>query len=134
MPTPFRFPAQYDQFPTAVTGTKTLDGRVYRFRILPNVRADSGRGAYALDLFNVLGAPVIFGVKLVLSDDLLAAFRSTVEDVPPGRLVVRRTDGRDEDPAIYDRSVPDQPRRLQTFGSPTVVFEYVSLAEIEAGA
>lgn len=134
MPNPFRFPPDYGIFPTAFPGTKTLDGRVYRFRWLPNVRANAGRGAYYVDLLNVRAEPVVRYVKVVLTDDLFAQFRSTVTDIPPGRIVVRRTDGLREDPAIYDVSVPSDPVRLETLGSPNVVVEYVSLAEIAAAA
>lgn len=134
MPNPFRFPPDYGAFPTAFPGTKTLDGRVYRFRWLPNVRANGGCGAYYVDLLNVRAEPVVRGVKIVLTDDLFAQFRSTVLDIPPGRIVVRRTDGRREDPAIYDLRTPEDPVRLETLGSPNVVVEYVSLAEIAAAA
>jgi hypothetical protein len=132
MPNPFRFPPEYATFPVAFTGTKLLDGRIYRFRVLPNARANQGRGAFYVDLFNVLAQPVIYGVKLVLTDDLYASIRATVTDVPPGRIVIRRTDGLASDPAIFDLTVPTSPTRLQTFGSENVVMEYVSLAEIEA--
>ncbi len=132
MPDPFRFPPDYARFPVAFTGTKILDGRVYRFRVLPNARANQGRGAYYVDLFNVLAQPVIYGVKLVLTTDLYASIRSTVTDIPPGRIVIRRTDGLTSDPAIFDLADVTEPVRLQTFGSPNVVMEYVTLAEIEA--
>jgi hypothetical protein len=132
MSDPFRFPPDYAAFPVAFTGTKILDGRVYRFRFLPNARADQGRGAYSVDLFNVLAVPVIYGVKLVLTSDLYGEIRATVADIPPGRIVIRRTDGLTSDPAIFDLTVVSAPTRLQTFGSPNVVMEYVSLAEIEA--
>jgi hypothetical protein len=134
MPIPFRFPENYSARPFAVSGTKLLDGLFYGFQFLPNVRVDAGRGGYFVDLFDARNRPVIYGVKLALSDDLFGRFRATVLNVPPGRVVVRRTDGIDSDPAIFDVSVPDQPRRLQTLGSPAVVVEYVTLAEIAAGA
>ena len=134
MPIALTLPTGYAARPYPYRRTYVLDGRVYGFRFLPNVRIGQGRGGYFVDLFNALNAPVIYGVKLALSDDLFGAFRSTVEDVPPGRIVVRRTDGIDEDPAIYDLTVPDQPRRLQTLGAPAVVVEYVTRAEIAAAA
>lgn len=134
MPTPFRFPPQYDEFPVPFTGTKTLDGRVYRFRWWPNVRANDGRGAFFVDLYNVLAQPIVLGWKVVITDDMFAAFRGTVEDIPPGKIIVRRTDGIDDDPAIYDTSVHGYRARLQTLGSPNVVVEYKTLAEVEAEA
>ena len=134
MPIPFRFPPDYGAFPTAFTGTKTLDGRVYRFRWLPNVRANGGTGAYYIDLYSVLAQPVVLGLKVTLTDDLWGSYRSTIENVPPGRVVVRRTDGLDSDPAIYDLTSPSDPVRLATLGSPNVVVEYVTLAEIAAAS
>jgi hypothetical protein len=131
MPDPFRFPADFAARPSGISGTKVLDGRVYGFRFLPNARINGGRGGYFVDLFNALARPVVYGVRVILTDDLFAQFRSTV-DVPPGRIVVRRTDGIADDPAVFDLTVPDQPRRLQTLGSPAVVVEYVTLAEIAA--
>ena len=132
MPSPFRFPTDFATSPTALSGTKTLDGRVYGFRFLPNTRADDGRGGWYVDLFTVLAAPVVLGIKLIQTDDLFAAFRTTDIDVPPGRVVVRRTDGLDQDPSIFDLTVPSSPVRLQSLGSPNVVVEYVSLSEIAA--
>lgn len=132
MPIPFRFPPEFGAYPTAFTGTKTLDGRVYRFRWLPNVRANNGVGAYYVDLFSVLAQPVVLGLKVTLTDDLWGPYRSTIENVPPGRVVVRRTDGRTDDPAIFDLTNPSDPVRLQTLGSQNVVVEYVTLAEIAA--
>lgn len=134
MPDPFRFPDDFAARPSGISGTKVLDGRVYGFRFLPNARINGGRGGYFVDLFNALAQPVVYGVRVVLTEDLFAPFRSTVVDVPPGRIVVRRTDGVADDPAIFDLTVPDEPRRLQTLGGPALVVEYVSLAEIAAAA
>lgn len=132
MPIPFRFPPDYAASPTAFTGTKTLDGRVYRFRWLPNVRANGGVGAYYVDLYSVLAQPVVLALKVTLTDDLWGPYRSTIENVPPGRVVVRRMDGRTDDPAIFDLTNPSDTVRLQTLGSQNVVVEYVTLAEIAA--
>lgn len=130
MPNPFRL--DFAGSPTVVTGTKTLDGRVYRFKFWPNTRADDGRGAYYVDLYNVLGAAVVLGVKMIVTDDLFAPFRETVVDVPPGRVVIRRTDGLTDDPAIYDLAVPSEPKLLLSLGSANVVLEYLTVAEVAA--
>lgn len=132
MPSPFRFPAYFGERPSVITGTKVLDGLVYGFRFLPNVRVNDGRGAFYVDLFNARAQAVLRGIKVVLTDDLFGRYRTAVADVPPGRVVVRRTDGLDTDPAIFDLSVPGESVRLQSLGSPAVVVEYVSLAEIAA--
>jgi len=132
MPIAFRFPPDFAASPTAFTGTKTLDGRVYRFRWLPNVRSNGGVGAFYVDLYSVLAQPVVLALKVTLTDDLWGPYRSTIENVPPGRVVVRRTDGRTDDPALYDLTNPADPVRLQTLGSQNVVVEYVTLAEIAA--
>ena len=132
MPIAFRFPPDFAASPTAFTGTKTLDGRVYRFRWLPNVRSNGGVGAYYVDLYSVLAQPVVLALKVTLTDDLWGPYRSTIENVPPGRVVVRRTDGRTDDPALYDLTNPADPVRLQTLGSQNVVVEYVTLAEVAA--
>jgi hypothetical protein len=134
MPIPFRFPADFSTGPTVIGGTKTLDGRIYRFRFMPNVRADDGRGAWMLDLRNVKTEPIVLQWKVVLTQDLFAPFRGTVEESPPGHIVVRRTDGLQDDPAIYDLSVPEEPVLLASIGSANVVIEYVTLAEINAAA
>ena len=98
MPDPFQFPVDFGDAPTAISGTKDMDGRVYFVRFTPNTRANDGKGCYYFDLASVLGVPAVLYTKVVLTQDLLADFRTIVEEIPPGRITVRRTDGLDEDP------------------------------------
>lgn len=127
MPTPFLFPADFADSPTAISTPFTIGGVTYVFRFWPNTRANDGKGAWYVDLFNVLGTPTLLDIKLVLSTDLFGFFRTSVAQIPPGRIVVRRTD-----------SVRDEPRptrkgeigsRVATLGSPLLVVEYVSVTE-----
>lgn len=129
MPDPFTFPDDFALAPTAINGTKTLDGRIYRFRFLPSRRANDGRGAWYVDLFNVLGQPSVLLVKVVLTDDLFGSYRTTDADVPPGRVVVRRTDNVDEDPRPPNRAEVESKTLVATLGSPLLVVEYVPVAE-----
>lgn len=134
MPDPFRFPEDYGANPTALVGQKTLDGAVYFFRWMPNTRAAAGRGAYYVDLFNARGQALVRGIKVILTSDLWGAVKNSVAGVPPGRLVVRRTDGGVDDPAIYDLTDPANPVQLESVGSANVVIEYVSITEDAATA
>ncbi len=73
--------------------------------------------------------PAILYLKVILSQDLLADFRTIVDEIPPGRIVVRRTDGLDEDPTIFDLTDPHNPIQLPGLGAPEIVIEYVPVAE-----
>jgi len=132
MPIPFTFSADFATAPSAVNGTKTLDGRIYRFRFWPSRRANDGKGAWYVDTLNVLGQPVVLAVKLTLTDDLFASYRTTDADIPPGRVVVRRTDTVDADPRPPNKS--DNGAMVATLGSPLLVVEYVTLTEDTAAA
>lgn len=127
MPTPLQLPDDFAQFPGVLLTSWRLGGQIYRFRFWPSARADDGRGAWYVDLFNVLGAPSVLAVKLIVSDDLFGDFRVAVPDVPPGRIVVRRTDGVDEDPR--PTRAGEIGTRVATLGSPLLVVEYVSPGE-----
>jgi hypothetical protein len=127
MPTPLRFPADFAQSPTAIIGTVVWDGVVYRLRFWPSVRANDGGGAWYVDLFSVVGVPSVRAVKLILADDLFASYRTTTAVVPPGRLVVRRTDGGVDDPRPTRKD--EIGTKVATLGSPLLVVEYVSTAE-----
>lgn len=127
MPEPLRFPADFAQSPTAILGTAVLDGVIYRLRFWPNARANDGAGAWYVDLFSVTGTPSVRAVKLILSTDLLGSYRTTTAVVPPGRLVVRRTDSVDEDPRPTRRG--EIGTKVATLGSPLLVVEYVGIAE-----
>lgn len=127
MSLPFRFPADFADSPTASIGTKVLDGRVYRFRFWPNRRSNDGKGAWYVDLYSVRGEPVVLGLKLIVSTDLYADFRTTPAEIPPGRVVVRRTDAIDDDPRPTRKG--ELGSRVATLGSPLLVVEYVTTAE-----
>lgn len=127
MPIAFRFPDDFADSPTAVIGTATLDGQVYRFRFWPNRRSNDGAGAWYVDLYSVLGIPAVIGLKLIVSDDLYGDLRTTTAEIPPGRVVVRRTDTVDEDPRPTRKG--ELGSRVATLGSPLLVVEYVSTSE-----
>jgi hypothetical protein len=127
MPTPFQFPADFAKNPTAVLGTAVQDGVVYRYRFWASARANDGAGAWYVDLFTVTGVASLRAVKLILSDDLFATYRTTTAVIPPGRVVVRRTDLVSEDPRPPRRG--EIGTKIATLGSPLLVVEYVSVAE-----
>jgi hypothetical protein len=127
MPTPLQFPADFAQSPTAALGTAVLDGVIYRLRFWPNVRANDGQGAWYVDLYSVVGVPSVLAVKLILSTDLFGSYRTTTALIPPGRLVVRRTDTVNADPRPTRRD--EIGAKVATLGSPLLVVEYVSVAE-----
>ena len=131
MPTPFNFPGDFAQYPTAITGPVNLDGRPYLLRFWPNARAADGQGAWMLDLYTATGVPSLLAVKLVLTSDLYADYRTAVLEIPPGRVVVRRTDGSEDDPRPPRKvnGVQEIGTRIATLGSPLLVVEYVSTAE-----
>lgn len=131
MPTPFNFPGDFANSPTAINGGANLDGRPYRFRFWPNSRSGDGQGAWLVDLYTATGVPSLVGLKLVLTDDLYADFRTAVPEVPPGRIVVRRTDSVDAEPRPPRKvdGVQEIGTRIATLGSPLLVVEYVSTAE-----
>ena len=129
MPISFQFPGDFANYPTAITGTATLDGQVYRIRFWPSTRANDGKGAWYMDLFSVTGTPSAFPVKLILSTDLLAAYRTTDAQVPPGRIVVRRTDTVSDEPRPTRKG--ERGVDVATLGSPRLVVEYVPVAEDE---
>lgn len=123
----FNFPGDLADYPDIVPGTATLDGRVYVFRFWPQTRADDGRGAWCVDLLTATLVPVLLAVKVVISDDLFGDYRTIVDEVPPGRVVVRRTDARDEEPRPTRKG--EIGARVATLGSPLLVVEYVPAAE-----
>jgi hypothetical protein len=125
--TPLRFPADFAQHPTAALGTAALDGVIYRLRFWPSVRANDGGGAWYVDLSSVTGVPSVRAVKLILSSDLFGSYRTTTAVVPPGRLVVRRTDGVDDEPRPTRRG--EIGTQVATLGSPRLVVEYVDAAD-----
>jgi len=125
--TPLRFPADFALNPTAALGTAVLDGVIYRLRFWPSVRANDGSGAWYADLSSVTGVPSVRAVKLILSTDLFGSYRTTTAVVPPGRLVVRRTDGVDDDPRPTQRG--EIGTQVATLGSPLLVVEYVDAAD-----
>lgn len=127
MPTPLQLPADFAQYPGVLVTTWTLSGQIYRFRFWPNSRSNDGKAAWYVDLYSVLGAPSVLATKLVLSDDLFGSFRTAVPQVPPGRVVVRRTDGVDADPRPPLRG--EIGTRVATLGSPLLVVEYISPTE-----
>lgn len=127
MPTPLQLPGDFAQFPGVLITTWTLSGVVYRFRFWPNSRSNDGKGAWYVDLFTVLGTPSLLATKLVLSTDLFGDYRTAVPQVPPGRVVVRRTDGVDDEPRPPQRG--ETGTLVATLGSPLLVVEYVSPTE-----
>jgi hypothetical protein len=127
MPQPFRFPANFADAPTAITGTALLDGRRYALRFFPNPRANDGKGAWYLDFYSVLGVPAVVARKLTLSDDLFGSYRTTVANIPPGRIVVRRTDEVAEDPRPTLKG--EVGSQVATLGSPLLVVEYIPIDE-----
>lgn len=127
MPIPFRFPADFAQSPTALFGTATLDGIIFRFRFWPNARSNDGVGAWYTDLFSVTGVPSVRAVKMILTNDLFGSFRTTTAAVPAGRVVIRRTDKVDADPRPTRKG--EIGTNVATLGSPLLVVEYVSVAE-----
>lgn len=135
MPDPFRFPDDFARRPTAMRGTKTLDGRVYNFYWRPSARANDGKGAWYVEIANVLGVTSVVK-KLTLSTDLVGAYRDTdtTGGIPPGRLVVRRTDGLSGDPRPPNRVEAGAGTLVATIGSPLLVIEYVTVAEDAAAA
>jgi len=120
---PFNFPDELAQAPTVIPGTKYLNGRLYRFRFWPSARANDGKGAWYVDLWTATAEPVIAPVKLILTTDLLGHLRTTAIDIPPGEIVVRRTDGVDADPRPWLKS--DGDNQVASLGSPLLVVEYV---------
>jgi hypothetical protein len=127
MPTPFQFPADFAQSPTADPGTAVQDGVIYRYRFWPSARANDGAGAWYVDLFDVFGVPSLRAIKLILTDDLFGDFRTTGAVLPPGRVVIRRTDGVDADPRPTRKG--EIGTSVATLGSPLLVVEYVSISE-----
>lgn len=127
MAEPFNFPPNFALNPTAAIGTATLDGVIYRLRFWPNVRANDGAGAWYVDLFSVTGVASVRALKLILTDDLFSSYRIAAPILPPGRIVVRRTDGVNEDPRPTRKG--EIGTQVATLGSPLLVVEYVSVAE-----
>lgn len=127
MPTPFNFPADFANNPTAALGTAVLDGVIWRFRFWASARANDGAGAWYVDLSTVVGVPSLRAVKLILTDDLFGSYRTTDAAVPPGRIVVRRTDLVNEEPRPPRRG--EIGTKVATLGSPLLVVEYFNIAE-----
>lgn len=127
MPNPFRFPSDFAQYPRVFTDVVVMDGVPYRLRFWPSQRANDGKAAWYVDLYSVLALPSVLAVKLIISDDLFGPYRASTSGVPPGRVVVRRTDGVDDEPR------PPRPgelgSRVATLGSALLVVEYVPLTE-----
>jgi hypothetical protein len=123
MAQPFQFPQNFALYPTAIVGVSTLDGRPYRFRFWPNSRANDNKCAWYVDLYTVLAMPSVLAVKLILSDDLFGDYRTAVPEVPPGRIVVRRTDEVDDEPRPPKKG--EVGTRVATLGSPLLVVEYI---------
>lgn len=132
MPIPFRFPGDFANFPSAVIGPSVMNGVPYRVRFWPSQRANDDKGAWYLDLYSITGIPSVLAVKLILSTDLLGPYRTSANEVPPGRVVVRRTDGVDDEPRPPRRG--ELGTRIATLGSPLLVVEYVSTTEDVASA
>jgi hypothetical protein len=78
--------------PRAYRMTVELDGATYALSLRYNARD----AAWRLDL-GVTGAPLLVGIKLVNSEDLLAQHRH-IDGLPPGRLRVVDVAGRFADP------------------------------------
>lgn len=96
----FEFESELATQPTAAEGPKSLDGTSYLHRFAPNTRANDGAGAWLYDIRLADGTPLDVGRKLVISDDLWLNVKDDDENLPQGRLVVRRTDGLDSDPGL----------------------------------
>ena len=132
MATPFPFTTDIANSPSAFALPASLDGRPYLFRYWPNSRSNDGKGAWFVDLFTATGVPTLLGVKLILTDDLYADFRTAVADIPAGAIVVRRTDGVDDEPRPPRKidGVLEIGTRVATLGSPLLVVEYVPANEL----
>lgn len=96
-----RLPAFLTRTPTGFRTSVTLSSVIYRVRFTWDNRANADEGAWRLDFNTADGTPVILGRKLVLTDDVFALDHYR-EFVPPGRLQVRRRDGSEVDPGLYD--------------------------------
>ena len=127
MPTPLQTPTDLADFPGVFLTTWSLTGRTYRFRFWPNTRSNDGGGAWYVDLAGSDGVASVVSVKLTITTDLFAAFRISVPEVPPGRIVVRRTDGVADEPRPTRKG--EVGSRVATLGSPLLVVEYVSPTE-----
>ena len=127
MPVPFRFPGDFANFPSAITGVAVLDGVPYRLRYWPRSRANDNKGAWYVDLYTITTIPSVLAVKLIISDDLFGPYRASSTTIPPGRVVVRRTDGVDDEPRPPQRG--EIGTRIATLGSPLLVVEYIPVNE-----
>lgn len=59
-----------------------LDGREYLIRLRWSMREE----VWYLDLLDVQGEPLIYGRPLLPNRGLLAQFRQTIENLPPGEI------------------------------------------------
>lgn len=108
----FRLNPSLAVYPTAWSAQWTIAGTFYGVQGTWDNRATDGAGAWRLSWFKSDGSRIISGRKLVLTDDHFALFHH-LPDIPPGRLQVRRADGGEADPGLYDLAS-------------AIVFEYIT--------
>ncbi|RYF12579.1 MAG: hypothetical protein EOO40_00920 [Deltaproteobacteria bacterium] len=74
------------------TFATALDGITYNLQVAYNVRSDR----WYLDIADVIGAPLVTGIALLVNRDLLQPYRAY--PVPAGYLVVIDNTGNDNQP------------------------------------